>query len=66
MRLQIDNEADALYLTLGDADVVGSEEIVPGVIVDYDETESVVGVEVLYLSQRAAQSDQASPTVAQA
>lgn len=34
MRLRIDREADALYLTLGDGTIVASEEVAPGIVVD--------------------------------
>ena len=52
MKLKIDEEADALHLQLADVPVVESEEVAPGVIVDYDASEQVVGIEVLYLSKR--------------
>jgi uncharacterized protein YuzE len=52
MKLKIDEEADALHLQLVDIPVVESEEVAPGVIVDYDEANQVVGIEVLYLSKR--------------
>ena len=52
MRMRIDEEADALHLQLVDVPVVESEEVAPGVIVDYDDTDQVVGIEVLYPSKR--------------
>ena len=52
MKLRIDEEADALHLQLADTPVVESEEVEPGVIVDYDAMDQVVGIEVLYLSKR--------------
>jgi uncharacterized protein YuzE len=52
MRLRIDEEADALHLELVDVPVIESDEVAPGVIVDYDESDQVVGIEVLYLSKR--------------
>jgi uncharacterized protein YuzE len=45
MKLRIDEEADALHLELVDVPVVESEEVAPGVIVDYDESNQVVGIE---------------------
>ena len=54
MKLKVDHNADALYLTLTDAPVSRSEEVSPGIIVAYDEYDQVVGVEMLYLSKRAA------------
>jgi uncharacterized protein YuzE len=53
MKLKIDHEADALYLRLHDAKIIESEQVAPGVIVDYDRRNRVVGVEVLDVSERA-------------
>lgn len=52
MKLTVDREADALYLDLDEAPAVQSEEISPGVIVDYNAEGKVVGIEMLYLSKR--------------
>ena len=54
MKLHVDKEADALYLRLDDSAIVGSEEVSPGVVFDYNETNEVVGVEMLYLSKRSS------------
>jgi len=51
VKLRIDEEADAMHLQLADVPVVESEEVAPGVILDYDASEQVVGIEVLYLSK---------------
>jgi Protein of unknown function (DUF2283). len=56
MRLHVDKEADALYLRLDDSKIIESEEIAPGVVVDYNRKNAVVGVEVLHLSRRAPKS----------
>jgi uncharacterized protein YuzE len=52
MKLSIDEAADALHLQLVDSDVIESEEVAPGVIVDYDSNGEVIGVEILHLSKR--------------
>ena len=52
MKLKIDEDADALHLELVDVAVEESEEVAPGVIVDYDSSKQVVGIEVLYFSKR--------------
>jgi uncharacterized protein YuzE len=52
MRLKIDKESDALYLRLDEAAIVESEEVQPGVILDFDARGRVVGVEILSLSAR--------------
>ena len=54
--MHLDKEADALYLRLDDSKIIESEEIAPGVIVDYNRKNAVVGVEVLHLSKRAPKS----------
>ena len=54
MKLNVDKEADALYLRLDDSPIVESEEVSPGVVLDYNEANEVVGVEMLYLSKRSS------------
>jgi uncharacterized protein YuzE len=54
MRIKIDKESDALYFRLDESRIVDSEEIRPGVILDYDENDTVVGVEFLNISKRAS------------
>ena len=45
MRVRVDKEVDALYFRLDESRIVESEEIRPGVIVDYDDKDQVVGVD---------------------
>ena len=54
MKLYVDKEADALYLRLDDSDIVDSREVSPGVVLDYNQSNEVVGVETLRLSKRSA------------
>jgi len=54
VKLKVDKESDALYLRLDEAAVVESEEVQPGVVLDYDAADNVVGVEILNLSKRVA------------
>ena len=54
MKLSADKEADALYLRLDDSAIVESEEVSPGVVLDYNESNEVVGVEMLHLSKRSS------------
>ncbi len=53
MRLRIDRENDALYLRLDEEAIVESEEVQPGVILDFDKNGRVIGIEILDLSTRA-------------
>ena len=52
MRLKVDKENDALYFRLDEASIVESEEVAPGVILDFNAEGRVVGVEMLNLSNR--------------
>ena len=45
MKLTSDKEADALYLDLDETPAVESEEISPGVILDYNSEGKVTGIE---------------------
>jgi uncharacterized protein YuzE len=53
----VDQQADALYLTLSDAPASRTDEVSPGVLVDYDEQDRVVGIEMLCLSKRLPEID---------
>ena len=57
MKLHIDKEADALYLRLDDSKIIESEEVSPGVVLDFNEQNQVVGIEILHLSRRSPQLD---------
>lgn len=57
MKLTIDREADALYLELEEGAAVESKQVAPGVVVDYDARDRVVGIEMLNLSRRAPDAD---------
>ena len=55
MRIRVDRKNDTLYFRLDESRIVESEEIQPGVILDYDENDKVVGVEFLSISSRASE-----------
>jgi uncharacterized protein YuzE len=52
MKLHFDKAADALYLRLDDSTILESEEVAPGVVLDFNERNEVVGIEMLALSKR--------------
>ena len=56
MKLVVHKDDDALYLRLDDTPVVESEEVSDGIILDYNADGRVVGIEVLYISQRSPNS----------
>lgn len=53
MKLKVDKQTDALYLRLDDSPIVESEEVSPGIVLDYNQSNEVVGIEMLYLSKRS-------------
>jgi len=53
MKLKVDEKADALYLRLDDSKIIESEAVLPGVILDLNADNQVVGVEILNLSRRS-------------
>ena len=57
MKLHVDKKADALYLRLDDSPIVDSEEVAPGIVLDYNASNEVVGLEMLHLSKRSSKLD---------
>ena len=53
MKLHVDKAADALYLRLDDSRIIESAEVAPGIVLDYNEKDEVVGIEMLHLSRRS-------------
>lgn len=49
MKLEYDSQADAAYIKLTNGDVADSEEVRPGIIVDFDADNRVVGIEILHV-----------------
>ena len=54
MKLKVDHNNDALYFRLDESAIVESEEVKPGIILDYDTNDNVVGIEILGLSKRVS------------
>lgn len=52
MRLKVDKENDALYFRLDESEMVESEEVESGIILDFNAAGKVVGIEILNLSLR--------------
>ncbi len=50
--IYFDPEADALYLRLDDSFIVESEEVRPGIVLDFNADDQVVGVEILHVKDR--------------
>jgi uncharacterized protein YuzE len=52
MKLHFDEKADAIYLRLDDSRIIESEEISPGIVLDFNEHNQVVGIEILKVKDR--------------
>jgi uncharacterized protein YuzE len=55
VKSRYDAEADALYLRFADVAIVESEEVRPGVVLDFDAEGRIVAVEILDVSEHVAQ-----------
>lgn len=47
MKTLYDPDTDALYVRFGDAKIVESEEVAPGMVIDFDSEGRIVALEVL-------------------
>ena len=52
MRVHFDRESGVLYFRLDDSRIVASEEVKPGIVLDFNEQNQVVGVEILDVGKR--------------
>ena len=57
MRLEYDAAADAAYLRLSESAIVQSEEVKPGIVLDYDADQRLVGIELLGVSKQIRDFD---------
>jgi uncharacterized protein YuzE len=53
MKFEYDPNADALYVRLSEEKIMESEQVQPGIVLDFNEAGQVVGIEVLAASKRA-------------
>jgi uncharacterized protein YuzE len=52
MKIHFDEQADAVYLRLDDSSIVESEEVHPGIVLDFNGANQVVGIEILRVKGR--------------
>ena len=52
MKLHFDEKADAIYLRLDDSKIIESEEVSPGIVLDFNEHNQVVGLEIFNVKNR--------------
>lgn len=56
MKVHFDEKTDALYFRLDDSKIIESEEVKPGIILDFNEKNQVVGVEILNVKKRVPEA----------
>lgn len=54
MKLHFDKDADALYLKLDESAIIESEEVRPGIVLDFNASDQVVGIELLGIGKRVS------------
>jgi len=57
VKIHFDEKADALYMRLDESLIIDSEEVYPGIVVDFNEKNEVVGIEILGVKERAPQAN---------
>jgi uncharacterized protein YuzE len=55
MKVKYDKEVDILYIHLSDEKIRESDEDKPGIILDYDSSGNIIGIEVLNASKKIPQ-----------
>jgi len=54
MKIEFDPIVDALYVELAEGEVEKTEEIKPGVMLDYDAAGNILGIEMLHVTTRSS------------
>ena len=58
MKISYDKQSDAIYFTISETSTVSeSEEVRPGIVLDFDENNRVIGVEILSASKRMSDDE---------
>ena len=57
MKLKYDSSVDILVIRLSSAEIVGSKEIAPGIVADFDAKKNLVSLEILDAKDRYSLED---------
>lgn len=52
MKVQFNENANAIYIRFYESKIKESEEVKPGIIFDFNEKDDVVGIEILHVRDR--------------
>ncbi len=63
MKIEYDREANALYITLREAEVFDTKEITESLCVDFDAEKRPIGIELLDVSSHLSGDDLARVTI---
>jgi len=57
MKVHYDKATDSVYIRLADAPVIDSEEVRPGIVLDFDAKGRVISVEIRSVSKQLPDAD---------
>ncbi len=57
MRIRVDEANDALYFRLDESAIIESEEVQPGVILDFNDKGQKIGIEILGIKGRIPEKE---------
>ncbi len=57
MKIEYDNEVDALYIRIQEKEVSRTKEIEEGINLDIDEDNKIIGIEIIGATERYEQKD---------
>lgn len=60
MRINYDKQADAMYIRFSEAKYYQSDEVKEGIILDFDKSGKIIGMEVLDVSDRLPRESMSS------
>jgi uncharacterized protein YuzE len=52
MKIRYDSDADAMYITLDDGEIVETRKVDDNTLLDYDKEGKLIGIEILFVRER--------------
>lgn len=57
MKVHFDQDSDGVYFKLDDSAITDSEEVKPGIILDFNEHNQIIGIEILRVRDRVPEAN---------
>ncbi len=57
MKVHFDQDSDAVYFEVDDSAITDSEEVKPGIILDFNEQNQIVGIEIVRVRDRVPEAN---------